>query len=108
MFAASALGPKPWRSASEQAPIVSAPGHRIWGARSKTRGFTLTSGTSAACAFVSGAIALLMQKALSEGRRPTRETLLGALLPGPSDRTWSPRFGYGPASIRPGAGEVRA
>jgi hypothetical protein len=107
LFAASALGPKPWqRPGDGPAPIVSAPGHCIWGARSKTQGFTLTSGTSAACAFVSGAIALLMQEALGEGRRPTRETLLGTLLP--ADQSWSPRFGYGPASIRHRAGEVRA
>jgi hypothetical protein len=109
IFAASGLGPRPWQSSGRDAsPVVAAPGNRIWGARSKTQGFALTSGTSASCAFVSGAIALLMQEALREGRRPSREALI-ASLSGKSEaasRSWSPRFGYGPARIRRHAGEA--
>lgn len=108
IFAASALGPLPWGRAGAEAPLVAAPGHRIWGAKSKTRGFALTSGTSAACALVSGAIALLMEKALREGKRPSREALIASLFVNarPEARRWTPRLGYGPANIRRAMGEA--
>jgi hypothetical protein len=109
VFAASSLGPRPWQpSGHDVSPVVAAPGHRIWGAKSKTEGFALTSGTSASCAFVSGAIALLMQEVLREGRRPTREALIASLSgnSGTVSRSWSPRLGYGLARIRRQAGEA--
>lgn len=118
IFPASGLGPRPWQKSVEGvAPLIAAPGHRIWGAKSKTQGFALTSGTSASCAFVSGAIALIMQEVLREGRRPSRSILIESLLPETADfrpgiagtegRSWTPRFGYGPAKFQRPTGEVR-
>ncbi|HXF53728.1 MAG TPA: S8 family serine peptidase [Hyphomicrobiaceae bacterium] len=108
LFAASALGPRPWGRTSTEAPLIAAPGHRIWGAKSKSQGFALTSGTSPACALVSGTIALLMQKALREGKRPSREALSASLFGNArfKARRWTPRLGYGPADIGPAMREA--
>lgn len=56
----SSLGPAPW--SADQRPHVCAPGHQIWGARSKSRGFVATSGTSAAVALASGALAAYLHE----------------------------------------------
>lgn len=56
----SSLGPGAWTAC--QIPHVAAPGHRIWGARSKSRGFAETTGTSAAVALTSGVLAAALQK----------------------------------------------
>lgn len=108
IFPASSLGPLPWSCGdADQAPHVGAPGDRIWGARSKSPGFIETSGTSAAAALTSGAIALLMQRfADSRSFSPRR---LIELLTGP-DRLpmWSPRFGCGAVNIAHILGEVTA
>jgi hypothetical protein len=52
----SGRGPHPW-SADRHIEWVQAPAYRLWGARSKTDGFSETSGTSAAVALVSGILA---------------------------------------------------
>ncbi|MCL4766740.1 MAG: S8 family serine peptidase [Hyphomicrobiaceae bacterium] len=97
VFPFSSLGPAPWSwGRATPAPLVSAPGHRIWGARSKTQGFVETSGTSAAAALTSGAVALLMQRlAGSRSFEPQRL----AALPAGRRPYWSPRFGHGAVDI---------
>ncbi len=60
VMAASSLGPAAWTRSP--LPHVCAPGHRIWGARSKSRGFQETTGTSASVALVSGVLAATVQK----------------------------------------------
>jgi Subtilase family len=60
----SGRGPAPWGDnystesafGTPQHPVM-APGYNIWGAQSKTAGFVQTSGTSAAAALMSGALA---------------------------------------------------
>jgi Subtilase family len=63
-IAFSGEGPAPWTNipaaeavSGTAARPMAAPAHGIWGAQSKTAGFTTTSGTSAAAALVSGALA---------------------------------------------------
>ncbi|HEX7073848.1 MAG TPA: S8 family serine peptidase [Hyphomicrobiaceae bacterium] len=103
-FPASSLGPLPWAVTKDAANLICAPAHRIWGARSKTAGFVETSGTSAAAALTSGAMALLMQCLASRrGLEPQRWTDLLV----PRRDTWSPRFGFGPVNIADTLKEVR-
>ena len=83
----SSLGPAPWGATPARLPHFVAPAHRIWGAGSKSRGFIETTGTSAAVALTSGAIAYHL------GRHGA-----DAMLP-PADGAWSPRFGHGPFRI---------
>ena len=97
LFPVSSLGPLPWDS-SASAPHVCAPGHRIWGARSKSAGFIETSGTSAAAALTSGAVALLMQRFAHSPELDFAR--LGELLIGANrQKIWSPRFGNGAVNI---------
>lgn len=96
-FPLSSLGPLPWTE-SRAVPLICAPAHSVWGARSKTAGFTETSGTSAAAALVSGLIALLMQHLAATRSFHPRQW--AELLVGPARRAdWSPRFGFGAANI---------
>ena len=83
LLPASSLGPAPWVDGEVgRVPHFAAPARCIWGARSKSQGFVETTGTSAAVALVSGAIAhhLGVHGA-------------GATLPARAGE-WSPRFGY--------------
>lgn len=81
----ASLGPAPWsQGAAGRVPHACAPAHGIWGARSKTRGFSETTGTSAAVALASGGIA-----------RWLRIHGPAAVLPLPGG-AWHPRFGHGP------------
>lgn len=108
VFPLSSLGPTPWsRVEGTRAPLVSAPAHRIWGARSKSSGFVETSGTSAAAALTSGVVALLMQR-LGDSR--SFDPLCWAeLLIAPARRqSWSPRFGCGAVKVAHILGEVTA
>lgn len=103
LFARSSLGPKPWytRSGDTQAPLVAAPAVGIWGARSKSRDYARTTGTSAATALVSGLIARIQQRAAEAGRRLAHPDLVDATV-GIMSRgrarslDWSPRFGWTP------------
>ncbi|HUS97471.1 MAG TPA: S8 family serine peptidase [Hyphomicrobiaceae bacterium] len=91
-----------------RAPHLSAPAHNVSAARSKSSGFMKTSGTSAATALVSGAAALVYQRAASQGRRMSRRELLSELtglhLDGLetdcSALHWDPVLGYGPVAIK--------
>ncbi len=84
----SSLGPAPWLNGpAARLPHFVAPASRIWGARSKSRGFVETTGTSAAVALASGAIA---SRLAAHGA--------AAALPKPSG-PWSPRLGHGPFRI---------
>lgn len=97
IFPPASAGPLPWQYADDRpAPIIAAPANRIWGARSKSAGFTEISGTSAAAALVSGAVALLMQRFAHQRNFDPRR--LAEQLAG-TRRAWSARFGYGPVSI---------
>jgi subtilisin family serine protease len=106
-FAPSSLGPAPWpHQADLRAPLVAAPGGRLWGARSKSDGFIETAGTSAAAALTSGAIALLMQREARRGHRLEQTELATMLVDDRSPsaqaqptQTWDPRWGYGPVNI---------
>ena len=82
---ASSLGPKPWSTGTlARVPHAVAPAHAIWGARSKSRGFAQTTGTSAAVALTSGVIA----KALSQD--------IDCKLAGTEVQSdWDCRFGFG-------------
>ncbi len=85
----SSLGPSPWRDGvAGRVPHVTAPAAAIWGARSKSRGFAQTTGTSAAVALASGAIAY----ALARDPRTT-------LPPHALQMGWNSRFGFGLLSI---------
>lgn len=106
VFALSALGPAPWpHLAREQTPHICAPGLGIWGAKSKSRGFGRTSGTSPAAAIVSGVTALLMQDDVSTGRRPSadriRERIAALARPVTpnAEKVWSPRYGWGAIDV---------
>jgi subtilisin family serine protease len=93
VFPASSLGPAPWDDTpGTAAPLCSAPGHRIWGARSKSQGFIETSGTSAAAALATGLMALRMQ-------REPQVASLQIEHARASTGAWSPRLGYGPLSL---------
>jgi Subtilase family len=72
----SARGPAAWGHAapvealgSPGRPVV-APAYRIWGAQSKTGGFTETTGTSAAAALMSGVLAAEHVRAAHPATRP--------------------------------------
>lgn len=116
-FAHSSLGPVPWaRSRQCAGPLLAAPGHRLWGARSKSSGFIETSGTSAAAALTSGALALLMQRETLRGRRfdsrRAGEMLLEAAAGDTAlrrhGRKWDPRWGYGPIDAEAWRKEIAA
>lgn len=94
-FAASGLGPHPWQG-RDAVPHLWAPGHRIRAARSKHGDFTLTSGTSAACAAVAGSLAMCLADARTEAqhRGATVRTALRTALAAALDH--------------PGAGEIRS
>lgn len=104
-FPRSSLGPLPWAESTKFQNLICAPAHRIWSARSKTAGFTETSGTSAAAALTSGAIALLMQ-CLASGRALQSHQWADLLIG--QRNAWSPRFGFGPVNIAPILKEVTA
>lgn len=89
ILSASSLGPGPWsKGAAAQVPHVTAPASAIWGAKSKSRGFAQTTGTSAAVALAAGAIA----SALAQDPSAKFATLDPAA-------GWSSRLGFGPLSI---------
>lgn len=112
-LAMSGSGPRPWcrgtgrRRQDWPAPLIAAPAHRLFGARSKTNGYMRGSGTSAAAALVSGAAALAMQAAGSVGRRLDRAQLLHALLgrrvARDDVRAWRPDIGFGALRFDPRA-----
>jgi subtilisin family serine protease len=116
-LAYSSLGPVPWAPSRQgAAPLLAAPGHRLWGARSKSSGFIETSGTSAAAALTSGALALLMQRETQRGRRfdsrRAGEILLEAAAGDaalrPHGCKWGPRWGYGPIDAEAWRKEIAA
>lgn len=100
-FAHASAGPLPWSEGDASlVPHLSASGYGVWGARSKTADFMRTSGTSAAAALVSGAVALVFQRAVEAGQRVTRDELVDALLGGPARaQTWDARLGFGPVRL---------
>ena len=86
---ASSLGPLPWCAGPPaRVPHLAAPATAIWGAKSKSRGFAQTTGTSAAVALASGAIAY----ALARDPHAT-------LPPYDLSAAWSSRFGFGQLNI---------
>lgn len=104
-FPFASLGPLPW--SNFRAPLVTAPGHRIWGARSKSSGFAESSGTSVAAALTSGLVALQMQQIPAE--QPYDQEHWAQCLCPPDRRTmWDPRFGYGPITLRHSMEKVAA
>lgn len=115
LFALSSVGPAPWPHLSDSgAPHIAAPGLGIWGARSKTEGFARTSGTSAAAALVSGAVALLMQDAVRSARviraSEIQDRLLALAVPVErgGGRGWGPRYGWGAVNIQSLFGEAQS
>lgn len=100
-FPPSGHGPRPWSSGHDCAPHVTAPGTRIWGARSKSDGFAHTSGTSPAAALSSGALALAMDAAcrLATGDRSASLARAIALFTGPC--TMPPTADYPGLGARP-------
>lgn len=89
MLPASSLGPLPWsEGVAARIPHVTAPAASIWGAKSKSRGFAQTTGTSAAVAMASGALANAL------ARDPNAK-----LPPQQPFATWNSRFGFGLFSI---------
>jgi Subtilase family len=95
-------GPLPWLDACGRraAPHVAAPAHLVWGARSLSRGFAPTSGTSASAALVSGAVALMFEQSARDGVRLGRDGLVRALTDrnrdgGTPAGRWHPALGFG-------------
>jgi Subtilase family len=85
VFPFSGRGPAPWAGPSATAPLLPetyAPAHDIWGARSKTDDFVQTTGTSAAAALMSGALAARYRNARKItgncGTRRTGDDAVGA------------------------------
>ncbi len=100
VLAMSGRGPRPWHVAGDApAPLLAAPAHRLFGARSKTHGYMRGSGTSAAAAMVSGASALALQAADRTGRRLHHAELVSALLGRVNslsdNNNWRPDIGFG-------------
>jgi hypothetical protein len=115
LFALSALGPAPWpHLAGQRNPHIAAPGLGIWGAKSKTRGFARTSGTSPAAAIASGAVALMMQHMTMSSRpiraHDIRERLAEFARPlePKCGEAWSARYGWGAINVDRLFGEASA
>jgi hypothetical protein len=108
-FPPSSIGPLPWADGPRaEVPHLAAPAHRIRGACSGADGFTETSGTSAAAALASGALAVVagaaLRRAAANGEAPRRR-LLAAVEAfrrnglGEGERRWSPVLGSGPIQL---------
>jgi subtilisin family serine protease len=84
-----------------QKPEVSAPGHEVFAAHSRTRtGVTRKSGTSMAAPAVTGVVALALAEARAQGidldAATVREVITAAARPSPPATTgWHPRYGHG-------------
>jgi subtilisin family serine protease len=82
-------------------PEVSAPGHDVVAARSRSKtGTTKMSGTSMAAPTVTGAIALMLAEARARGRSFTIDEIRGAVTETarsnpPNGGLWDPRYGFG-------------
>lgn|GEM_PF-607203 len=124
-FPYASHGPVAWpqRPEGAAAPHLSAPAQMVWAAKSKSDGFMPTCGTSGATALVSGAAAVLFQRAAESGLsvneqgakprglRLDREALIDELLgkkaatkpiasmTGDDAKTWDPSHGFGCVSI---------
>ena len=93
----------PTRDGREK-PEVSAPGHAVFAAHSRTRTGTIRkSGTSMAAPAVAGVVALLLSEANARGRSMTSAQIRGSVIntarriPPPGTQ-WDPRFGFGRVS----------
>ena len=112
-FASGALpyvsrGPRTWplrkdtAGANVTAPHVGAPAFNVWGARSQTDEYIPAHGTSVSAALVSGAAAVLLQRAAAEGIRLDRDAIVAHLTANASstpETTPDPTIGYGRAFI---------
>lgn len=85
-------------------PEVSAPGHNVWAAESRTgTGITRKSGTSMAAPSVAGLIALMFEEAIAQGIALTIDQTIKILVDSarrnpPSGTAWHDRYGYGRVS----------
>jgi subtilisin family serine protease len=98
-----------------QKPEVSAPGHNVLAAHSRTgTGVTRKSGTSMASPAVTGSIALLLAEAQASGRSLAIGDIRDILTrtarknPPPEAENWDPQFGFGRVSAAGAAAQVVA
>lgn len=101
-------GPRIWPAhndtadANAIAPHVGAPAFNVRGACSLTDEYIPAHGTSVSAALVSGAVAVLLQRAAAQGIRLDRDAIVAHLTAGASDapeKAPDPAIGYGRAFI---------
>lgn len=89
-----------------QKPEVSAPGHDVWAAQSRSVvGVTSKSGTSMAAPAVSGAIVLMLAEAKKRNIKLSITQIRNAVLKAarknpPTGTAWDPRYGFGRLSAK--------
>jgi subtilisin family serine protease len=95
----------PTRDGREK-PEVSAPGHAVLAAKSRSRtGVTRMSGTSMAAPAVTGTIALLLAEARARHQSVSIDQIRQALIASarhnpPQGSGWDPRYGHGRVSAQ--------
>lgn len=97
---------------ARQKPEVSAPGHAVMAAHSRTRtGTVRKSGTSMASPAVAGVVALLLSEAKARGKSLNSEEIRNLIVTTarrspPSGNQWDPRFGFGRVSASGAVAQV--
>jgi subtilisin family serine protease len=92
---------------NKQKPEVSAPGHNVMAARSRSgTGLTRMSGTSMASPAVTGTVALILAQARAKGRSLAAGDIRNIVIstarknPPPANPAWDPRYGFGRVSAQ--------
>ncbi len=99
----------------KQKPEVSAPGHNVMAARSRSGiGLTRKSGTSMASPAVTGTVALVLAQALAKGKSLSISEIRSIMIktarknPPATSPAWDPRFGFGRISALAAVNQVTA
>lgn len=100
----------PTRDGREK-PEISAPGHDVWAAKSRTGNSVVKkSGTSMAAPAVAGIIALIFAEAVGQGKSLTidelRQILISTARQTPPSSVWDDRYGFGRISAADAVSKV--